>query len=145
MMEVSASGKVDFLGESLGGYIFPSFMPAFDGMLSICKLVEYLCKERARLSDLIAEVPRVNQKKIEIPCSLEKMGTVMRRAMEMVKGIDKLETVDGLKFWRNGDWALVLPDSTLPIIHLYAEAGSERKTRMLLDKYAKSISALKGS
>lgn len=143
MMEVAADRKICFLGEGLGGYIFPEFLPAFDAMLSACKLIEYLAREKVKLSELIAEVPRINLARIEIPCPAEKKGQIMRKSMDMLRGIDKLETIDGLKFWQGNDWVLVLPDSTRPVIHLYAEADSSENTRRLLSQYTDMINRMK--
>jgi mannose-1-phosphate guanylyltransferase/phosphomannomutase len=143
MMEAAASGSVSFLGEREGGYIFPDFMPSFDGMLSICKILECLSRERAKLSDLAAEIPRMNQLEIDISCSSEQKGRIMRRVADMTKGVDRLETVDGLKFWHGEDWALILPDQTRPVIHFYAEAKSEKDAELLFDKYNRMIDALR--
>jgi mannose-1-phosphate guanylyltransferase/phosphomannomutase len=143
MMEAAAGGSVSFLGEREGGYIFPDFMPSFDGMLSICKILEFLSRERAKLSELAAEIPRMSQLEVDISCSSGQKGKIMRKIAEMTKGVDRLETVDGLKFWHGQDWALILPDQTRPVIHFCAEANSEKDAGMLFDKYNRMIDALR--
>jgi len=143
VMEVAESGKVCFLGEGLGGFIFPEFMPAFDGMLSVCKLVECLSREKVKVSEICAETPPINLLSFEILCSSEQKGMVMRKAMDLAKDADRLETLDGLKFWHDGDWALILPDPSRPIIHLFAEANTKEKAQQLLNNYAKKINLIK--
>jgi len=143
MMEVAESGQAIFLGESQGGFIFPDFMPCFDGMYSVCKLVEFLARAKVRLSDLVAELPVIRLVSLDIPCSQEKMGLVMRFAIEQARKTEKIEMIDGLKFWQGDDWILVLPDTTRPEIHLSAEAATEKRARLLLAKYQKMIESIK--
>lgn len=47
----------------------------------------------------------------------------MRRLLEEVK--DKnVELFDGVKFFNNNDWFLVLPDPYQPLLHVYGECES---------------------
>ncbi|MBU0671709.1 MAG: hypothetical protein KJ732_01630, partial [Candidatus Margulisbacteria bacterium] len=143
MMEVAEEGKAVFLGENQGGYIFPDFMPCFDGMYSVCKLIEFLAREKVKLSDLAAEIPPIRIAKRTIPCSQEQKGLVMRLAIDKLRKTEKIEMIDGLKFWQDGEWALILPETVRPEIHLYAEARTEKRAHLLLDKYQKIIEAIK--
>jgi mannose-1-phosphate guanylyltransferase/phosphomannomutase len=143
MMETAQSGSVDFLGEQFGGYIFPNFMPAFDGMLSTLKIIEFLCREKVKLSQLAAEIPPINLAKIEIRCPVDQKGTLMRKCLDKCKGADRIETLDGIKFWHGNDWVLILPDPVKPSIRIYAEADSEKEMQTLLGRYAKTLEKLK--
>jgi phosphomannomutase len=143
MMEAAAADGIDLLGESHGGFIFPKFMPSFDGMLSACKLIELLSKEKVRLSDVASEVPHSHMSKVEIPCSSEQKGMIMRKMLDTVKDSDRIQTIDGVKFWHGDDWALVLPDAVRPVLYLYAEAETERKSRSIMDKYVKILSKIR--
>jgi len=135
MMEAAAEKGISFLGESQGGFIFPAFLPAFDAMLSTCKIVEFLAKEKIKLRELTAEIKPAAVLHREVGCSSEQKGEIMRRFSESKTGADKIEMVDGIKLWHGYDWILVLPDSLRPIMHLYAEADSEKKAQALIDKY----------
>jgi mannose-1-phosphate guanylyltransferase/phosphomannomutase len=143
MMELAQSKEVSFVGEGDGGYIFPDFMPSFDGMLSIFNLVGYLAKHKIKLSDLVAEIPRIALLQVEVPCSVEDKGRVLRRMIDAGRDSGRLETIDGLKFWHDEDWALVLPDAARPVIHLFAEAKTPRRAELLLDKYVQRIGLLR--
>ncbi len=135
MMEAAVGKGISFLGESQGGFIFPAFLPAFDAMLSTCKIVEYLGKEKIKLRELSAEIKPAAVLHREVNCSSEQKGEIMRRLSESKTGADKMEMVDGIKLWHGYDWILVLPDSLRPVLHLYAEADSEKKAQVLIDKY----------
>lgn len=142
MMEAAAQSKVAFLGEGLGGFIFPDFMPTFDGMLSACKLMESLCHNKVALSDLASEVPQIKVLKREVSCSPDQKGKVMRVLVEGPEA-DRVELIDGVKLWFGGDWILVLPDPMHPVIHLYAEAGTDKNAQLLLSRYISKIDSLK--
>jgi len=143
MMEVAERGEVSFVGEGAGGYIFPAFLPCFDGMFSVCKLVECLNVHKLKISDLLAQVPQVHLVEREIDCPSEQKGTIIRRLVEQKNEADRLELIDGLKFWRGNDWVLVLPDVSRPVIHVLAEAGSEELAGNMLAEYEKLLYKLK--
>lgn len=143
MMECAASRKISLLGESFGGFIFPDFMPAFDAILSTCKLIEFFAKNRTHLADLAQKVPPVALRHQEIHCFSESKGRVIRKLIDQMKGQAKTELVDGVKFWQGESWVLVLPDSLRPVMHLYAEADTTKNAQLLLQKFAERINALK--
>jgi mannose-1-phosphate guanylyltransferase/phosphomannomutase len=47
--------------------------------------------------------------------------------------------VDGIKVHLGEDWALVLPDQYLPVIHIVAEARDPKNAQKLLDEYKKKV------
>ncbi|MFH0887353.1 MAG: nucleotidyltransferase, partial [bacterium] len=143
IMEAACRGDISFLGESQGGFIFSEFMPSFDGMLSICKLMEFLSKERVKMSELNDEVPDVNVLMNEVHCSTDQKGLVMRRIRDEAKGYDRVETLDGLKFWRGNSWVLILPDPMRPVISIYAESDTLGRSQQLLDEYRELIEKIK--
>jgi mannose-1-phosphate guanylyltransferase/phosphomannomutase len=143
MMEIAAIRKVSFVGECHGGYIFSGCQPCFDGMLSICKIAEHIAREKTKLSHLAAEIAQVNLLGIDIDCSSEQKGKIMRQAADLVKDADKVETIDGFKFWHGRSWVLILPDASKPIIHLYAEAANPKATQKLLKRYSEKIIKLR--
>jgi mannose-1-phosphate guanylyltransferase/phosphomannomutase len=75
-----------------------------------------------------------------VPTPWELKGAVMRQAVEATKAL-RTQDVDGLKAYQpagasaDGDWVLVVPDTTEPFTHLWAEAGSESAARALLEEY----------
>ena len=47
-----------FAGAVGGGYVFPDFLPGYDAVASLAKLLELLATARTPLSELVAELPR---------------------------------------------------------------------------------------
>jgi len=138
MMEVASLPGVDFVGERLGGYIFPKFQPHFDGIYTIVKLVELLQRQGIKLSEI--EIPPSRISKKDISCSPEQKGKVIRTLAEELKE-EEIELLDGIKVHLREDWVLILPHPLKPVIELYAEGKNAQK---LLSEYTKRIDEILG-
>ncbi|HTY12571.1 MAG TPA: sugar phosphate nucleotidyltransferase [Candidatus Omnitrophota bacterium] len=136
MMDIASRPEIAFVGERLGGFIFPDFQPHFDGMFSIVKLMELLKKNGVKISEI--DIPRSNIFKKDISCLPELKGKVIRTLAEELKE-EEVELVDGIKLHLGGDWILVLPHPTRPVIELFAECAKEKDARRLLSEYTKKI------
>lgn len=141
MMEASSRPGVTFLGENLGGFIFPEFQPAFDAMFASIKLLEMLAKQAVKLSDVAAEVPAIKMASKEISCSPELKGKVLRSIVDSLRD-EEVDLTDGIKVFRGDDWVLILPDPARPVINIYAEAGSERLAQKFVAEYVEKIDSI---
>lgn len=138
MMEVASQPGVTFLGENVGGYIFPDFQPHYDALFSTAKLIELLNSAGVKLSEI--EVPEIKMVKKDISCSSEFKGKVLRTLADELKE-ENMELVDGVKVHFGEDWILILPHPTKPVIELYAEGENARK---LISQYTKRIDEILG-
>jgi mannose-1-phosphate guanylyltransferase / phosphomannomutase len=120
--EASEDGIV-FAGAVGGGYVFPEFTPAYDGVAALAKLLELLAPTGRPLSELVAELPRSTRVHRQIACPWGKKGLVMRVLNERLQG-RQLDLLDGIKVFGDRGWSLVLPDPDEPLIHLYAEGAT---------------------
>jgi mannose-1-phosphate guanylyltransferase/phosphomannomutase len=141
MMENCYRGRMRYLGETAGGFIFPQFQCAFDAMFASLKLLEMLAKENVKLSEIAAEVPRINMASKEVSCTAENKGKVLRTIVDAI-GDEEVDLTDGVKVFHGHDWALILPDPAKPVIHLYAEAESEKQAHKLIDQYVEKIDSI---
>jgi mannose-1-phosphate guanylyltransferase/phosphomannomutase len=141
MMEACAKPGINFLGETLGGFIFPEFQSAFDAMFALVKLLEMLAKEKTRLSELFLEVPEINMVSQEISCSLELKGKVLRSIVDGLQN-EEVDLTDGVKVFYDANWVLILPDPTRAAIHVYAEADSDKQAQKLVDRYVEKIDSI---
>ena len=116
--------------------MFPDFLPAYDAVASLCRLLELLAPLERPLSELVAELPSPTIVHRELTCPWALKGTVMRVLNERFQDRDT-DVTDGIKVFSDGGWAQVLPDADEPLLHLYAEGAttddSERLARELLD------------
>jgi mannose-1-phosphate guanylyltransferase/phosphomannomutase len=123
LTKATAEGDVVFGGAVGGGYMFPQFLPAYDAVASLAKLLELLAPVARPLSELIAELPQPALVHHELPCPWSMKGLVMRVLNERLVGRE-LDLLDGIKLFEDRGWAQVLPDADEPILHVYAEGAS---------------------
>jgi mannose-1-phosphate guanylyltransferase/phosphomannomutase len=113
-----------------GGFVFPQFLPAFDAVTSLCKLLELLAPVEQSLSQLVAELPASTVVHRQLGCPWALKGLVMRVLTERLKDRE-LDLTDGIKVIDERGWAEVLPDPDEPLIHVYAEGDSEEASAEL--------------
>ena len=79
LTRASAEPGMVFAGAVGGGYVFPEFLPAYDAMASLCKLLELLAMQEPRkLSEIVRELPRPTLIHRQVACPWALKGTVMR-------------------------------------------------------------------
>jgi mannose-1-phosphate guanylyltransferase/phosphomannomutase len=137
LTRAAAEGDVVFAGAVGGGYVFPEFLPGYDAVASLAKLLELLAPVNRPLSELVAELPEPTLVHHQVPCPWALKGLVMRVLNERLAGRD-LDLTDGIKLFDERGWAQVLPDPDEPLIHLYAEG----ETREQSDELARELRAL---
>jgi len=121
---------VIFAGAVGGGYVFPEFLPAYDAIASLCKLLELLAPEPGPLSGLVAGLPASTLVHRQLPCPWALKGVVMRVMTERLRD-RKLDLMDGIKVFEERGWAEILPDPDQPIMHIYAEGRTEEDSKAL--------------
>jgi phosphomannomutase len=94
----AAAGGVVFAGASGGGYVFPEFLPAYDAVMSIGKVLEVVAHSGRPLSELVADLPKSAMVRTSVECPWSLKGTAMRRVIEATKGMH-VDNRDGIKVW----------------------------------------------
>jgi mannose-1-phosphate guanylyltransferase/phosphomannomutase len=124
LTKAAAGDDVIFAGAVGGGYVFPEFLPAYDAVASLCKLLELLAPAGKPLSELVAELPASTLVHRQVPCPWSLKGTVMRVVTERLRD-RKVDLLDGIKVFDKRGWAQLLPDPDEPVVHIYAEGKTE--------------------
>jgi mannose-1-phosphate guanylyltransferase / phosphomannomutase len=130
----AAEDGVIFAGAVGGGYVFPEFIPAYDAMASLCKLLELLAPVGRPLSELVAELPAPTLVHRQLHCPFALKGVVMRVLTERLRDL-RLDLTDGVKVYEERGWAQLLPDPDEPLLHIYAEGATQDDSRALEAKY----------
>ncbi len=142
LMEAAGTDpELTFAGDVDGGFIFPRFLPAFDAMLALGKLLELLAVTGQTLGEVCARVPRYYRAYLQVDCPWEQKGLVMRRLHEETRDLS-VEQLDGLKIHVPAGWALVLPDVSGPVFHVRAESRDQATADALVHQYAQEIQRL---
>lgn len=139
LMSAAYSRGVVFAGSSEAGFIFPDFIPTFDAMMSMGKVLELLASEKETVKDVLSKTPPFSIMQSEVFTSWDDKGMVMRALLEKHQGGD-LDSTDGIKLHRGkGRWLLILPDEEEPVLHLYAEGEDVEDCRRMLEQGEKEI------
>jgi mannose-1-phosphate guanylyltransferase/phosphomannomutase len=138
LMDVAASGAVDFAASQEEGFIWPDFLPAYDATATLAKLLDLLADANCTLSSVVKTLPQVHIAHEAVPTPWERKGAVMREMVERSQDRELL-LVDGVKIMHPDAWALVLPDPEDAITHVWAEADSDHEARQLAQEYARRI------
>jgi mannose-1-phosphate guanylyltransferase / phosphomannomutase len=134
LTKAAAEDGVIFAGAVGGGYVFPEFLPAYDAVASLCKLLELLAPVRRPLSELVADLPTPTLVHRQLPCPWALKGVVMRVLTERLRD-RQLDLLDGIKVFDERGWAQVLPDPDEPLIHIYAEGTTPEHSKDLEDEF----------
>jgi mannose-1-phosphate guanylyltransferase / phosphomannomutase len=140
---VSEQEGVVFAGAEGGGYIFPDFLAAYDGVMSLVKLLELLSRADASLAEVVEGLPPTHVARVDVATPWEVKGTVMRRLVERLNG-ERTVTIDGVKAFRGRDWALVIPHPQEPLVRVWAEAGGPEASRSMAEEFAALVEELRG-
>jgi mannose-1-phosphate guanylyltransferase / phosphomannomutase len=138
LTKAAAEDGVIFAGAVGGGYVFPEFLPAYDAVASLCKLLELFAPVRRPLSELVADLPAPTLVHRQLPCPWAMKGIVMRLLTERLRDRE-LDLLDGIKVFDRRGWAQVLPDPDEPLIHIYAEGRTEEDSKVLEDEYHRMV------
>ncbi len=121
----AATGEGVVFAAAVGGvYVFPQFLPAYDAVASLCKLLELFAPVERPISELVAELPQSHVVHRQLACPWASKGLVMRVLNERLQGRE-LDLTDGIKVLDERGWAEVLPDADLPLVHIYAEGADD--------------------
>ena len=142
LTKAAAEDGVIFAGAVGGGYVFPEFIPAYDAVASLCKLLELLAPVTNQpLSELVAELPASTLVHRQLPCPWSLKGTVMRVLTERLRD-RKVDLLDGIKVFDERGWAQVLPDPDEPLVHVYAEGETEEASIELEAELREMVEAI---
>ena len=143
LMEVAQQRGVDLAASQEGGFIWPSFLPAYDAAATLAHLLDLLARDERSLSAILAGVPESHIAHEAVPTPWERKGAVMREMVERAKDHETV-LVDGVKILYPDGWALVLPDPEIAVTHVWADAVSDGEARRLVAIHAGQVAELSG-
>ena len=132
LSRVAAAEHVVFAGDGRGGFVLPELSPAIDGLAAFVRLVGLVARTQLTLSQIDARIPRAHVVRRVVPTPWAVKGAVMRTVIEEA-GRRLVDTTDGVRVVEaDGRWALVLPDPSEAVTHLWAEAPDAAGAAALL-------------
>ncbi len=141
MMISSDKTNIGFVGGTRGGFIFPDYFFAVDGMYAVTKLLEMMARTQVKIGDIAKDLPRRVQAHRQAFCPQDHLGTVMRRAMEHTKSMERT-LVDGIRFspiTGNSAWVLIIPEKERPYCEILTDADSKETAEVLAEEYSAQV------
>ena len=129
--------------EESGGIGFHGHIPERDGILAGLALLELLATEKTTVNRLLAKLEKRfgthRYDRLDTHFPLEKRADLMKYCAEHPPAklagspIAEIKTFDGVKYIaENGAWLMLRGSGTEPILRIYAEAGTDAKTKQLI-------------
>lgn len=135
--------RVYFAGDDDGGFIFSEFQPAFDGMFAFAKFLEMSIAQGVDLAAQRKKLPTAHLARMQVSCPWETKGKVMRELNRRIGSYERVETIDGIKFYLDGkSWVLIVPDAWDAVFHVFAESSSNEEANELVQQYAQMVQHL---
>lgn len=137
-------------GEESGGIAIKGHIPERDGIWMGLVIWEYMVKSGKSLDDLIDEVYGVvgsfKFERIDLTLDESLKQEIMKNceankydAFGPYK-VQKIETVDGFKFYfDNDEWVMIRPSGTEPVLRTYAESSTTEGAFNILKEVHKTI------
>ena len=136
--------EVMFGGDGRGGFVVPEFSTALDAFAAFVQLAGLVARTQLQLSEIDTRIPQSHIVRRSMPTPWAAKGMVMRAVVEEADGRD-VDTTDGVRVVEaDGSWALVLPDPSEPITHVWSEAGTDLAANQLLDRWVSVLSRVAG-
>ncbi len=128
-------------GEGSGGVCVANFQNAFDGFLAMGLILEMLSEKKAKLSEIVAGLPRYFMAKKKIECPPEVVYSVIDRVRESY-GKYNMDLTDGIKIEWKDSWLHIRASNTEPLIRVIAESTSKNKAEELCVEAVDKIKAV---
>jgi mannose-1-phosphate guanylyltransferase/phosphomannomutase len=133
---MASAEQADMIAGTRGEFIFPHFIPAYDGMYAAVRLLQGLAADGRPLSEIADRHPPIHMRQERVACPWGRKGAVMRRLMQETEH-ERRQLVDGVKIWKSErEWAMVIPHSDKPYFVVKVEAQDGDGAEALLDRYS---------
>ena len=122
-------------GEGNGGIIYPELHYGRDALVGIALFLSHMAERKMSVKEIRESYPNYFISKNKINVGLDKdLDSIFCVIEEKYKDNDIL-TIDGLKIIFKDGWVHLRKSNTEPIIRIYAESNSQRKS----DQFAKDM------
>ena len=137
-------------GESSGGLTVRGHINGKDGIYAAALLVEMIAVTGKKLSKIVKEIQdefgSLYMAERDYKFSQEKKNEIydilliQKKLPDMELEIDHVSYLDGCKiYFKNGGWIIARFSGTEPLLRIFCEMDSEKKSKDLCDKFAKFL------
>lgn len=134
LAELALRREIGFAGSTTGGFIFPEFLSSYDGVMAIGMLARMLATDGRSLDTVVSELPAFHKVQLSVQCPNDRKGAVMRAVTEYASGMEA-DLTEGVLVTVEGGWVLVLPQSSEPLVSVFAEGVDDAQALALADEW----------
>jgi mannose-1-phosphate guanylyltransferase/phosphomannomutase len=139
LIKATYDNNVIMGGNDRGNFLFPDFQCAFDGMLALGKILEFLATQKISISDIVLNLPPYYVAERRVSCVWEVKPKVMRLIGEQFESYNNHST-NGIRVDLGPNkWALIVPDPDQPYFRINTEANTQVEAEALADEYAQVV------
>ncbi len=138
--DLMVSEKIVAGGEEAGGMGLPNYIPERDGTLAGLLLLEMMVYNKRNFKQLVEDMERefgryyysrldysMDAKKVDLN-KLKTISSVLGKKVVEVKDFDGVKLI-----CENEDWLMFRPSGTEPLVRIYAEAKSLKRSKDILE------------
>jgi len=152
--KIMMSESVVIGGEESGGLSIKGHVPEKDGILACLLVVDLVAKKKKPLSKIYSEFVKkigvfIDKKinyRIEEKYKQKLLELLRNDPPKKMGGIDvrDINRMDGVKLnFKDGNWMLIRPSGTEPLLRVYFESSSEEKIKQTQKDFEKILESVK--
>lgn len=126
------------LGSEVKDNVYDQFALHFDAIAGLVKILDFMKSNNYKLSDLVDMIPQFYVSEKEVDCSWNAKGKVIRQIIQENEN-ESIETLEGVKIFKDGGWVLVLPDAEQPVCRIKSESYSAEFAEELTNFYVNKV------
>ena len=135
----AATEDVLLAANGAGLFIFPDLHPVPDGLLAAVRVLEYLGRRQAPVSETVAGLPAFFMAHHQVDCPWETKGAVMRLLHQEYRG-EGVVALDGLKVHLDDhEWVHIGANPERPLFEVRAEAGDPERATLLVKEHGDQL------
>ena len=129
-------------GEGNGGIIYPKSHYGRDAIVGIGLFLSLLCEKKLSMSELLKTYPKYYMTKDKINLSNNIDIESILQKLSVKYNNEKINTIDGLKIDFKNSWVHLRKSNTEPIIRIYSEARTYKKSKNLVESIKSDIQTI---
>ncbi|MFZ5989002.1 MAG: sugar phosphate nucleotidyltransferase [Bacillota bacterium] len=126
------------LGNDIKEEVYNQFTLHFDAIAGLVKILDFMKVNKYNLTDLINMIPDFHISEKEVECSWSAKGKVIRQIIQENDN-ESIQTLEGVKIFKDGGWVLVLPDAEQPVCKIKSESSSAEFAEELTNFYVNKV------
>lgn len=148
--ELMVTDDVLIGAEESGGIAIKGHIPERDGIWMGLVVMEYMAKTGKTISELLAEIYEQTgtfaMERYDLHLTETKKNAIVQQCENNAYSqfgsyqVQATENTDGFKFrFGNGEWVMIRPSGTEPVLRVYAEAATSKAAFNILDTVKEAI------